>query len=215
MGFSAQLTEEDTQETAGRIQEPVIAKANPTEIGPTTVGEDPEYPVITMDWILQDPEHVGLTFNHLEWQPRERDYESQNGSDPEVKNQMKRLLHVLQRVTTVEKDDIRSHLNSSYAGDSLDEIWDSVRSTVNGLVTKFGNFDRDFEIKIVGNDYNGGNLQFPRYPSFVRVVGEDPALSFNDYEKKQNAKYMQLQQETPDSDDEFGDDDVEFDPEQF
>jgi hypothetical protein len=169
-----------------------------------------------MDWVLQDPEHVGLTFNHLEWQPRERDYESQNGNDPEVKNQMKRLLHVLQRVTTVEKDDIRSHLNSAYAGESLDEIWDSVRSTVNGLVTKFGNFDRDFEIKIVGNDYNGGNLQFPRYPRFVRVVGDDPALSFSDYEKQQNAKYMQLQQEEPDSDDAFGgDDDVEFDPEQF
>lgn len=212
MGFNVNLTTEDTQEAASPLQEPVIAEAELDFLGSDEIGSNEEYSVINMKWIMQDEDHMGQTFNHVEWQPREQDFQSVDGRDPQIKDEMRRLLHVLSRVTTVDKDQVRVLLND-VSGDTIEEYWENVRTVVDQLMSRNERTDVTYEIKVVGNDYKGGSLQFPRYPSFVRVVGEDPALSFNDYDKKQNAAYRQLQNEEPDDDTsfDFGSEDVDDD----
>ena len=212
MSFQVNLTEEDTRETAGRLQEPVIAPAQLVDVTSKEIGNTTTYDVVSMSFTMDDMDHKGQQFEHLEWQPRKDEFTSQGDGDPEVVNQVKRLLHVLSRVTTVDKDKLRTLLNEAYTGSDLDEIWSDVRSLVDQLMERNRRTDLDLEIKVVGNTYKGGNLQFPRYPSFIRVVGEDPVLSFNDYDKKQNAAYMELQNEEPDTEEEFDElDDDDFD----
>lgn len=211
MSFDLNFTEEDAQEYAGRLQEPVIAEAELESLGSKSIGSDDQYDVLAMEWVLQDTEHFGQTFEHLEWQPRETDMVAEGDEKPRVHDQIKRLLHVLQRVTTVDKDTLRKQLVEAYStGETVEDCWSNVRTLVDQLMERYPRTDADYEIKVVGSTYKGGNLQFPRYPSFVRVVGEDPVLSYNDYERGQNADYMKLQDQEPDDAEEIEEDDFDF-----
>jgi len=213
MAIDMSVTEEDMEESnsAPTLREGYIGPVELTNLERDGLGDD-ETPVLRFTFEARDEEHVGQEFEHLEWPITQDDMETidANGnSNAEIA--LRRMVHMLSRLLAVDKDTIREDV-VRLQGDSLEEAWENLRTNVAKAYQKFGTTDETVHAKAYARERGGYvNVNFPKYPGFIRVVGEDPKLEFTSWEREQNREAAQFLAEGADGDDEFVSDDDEFD----
>jgi len=224
MAVDLTVSEEEMEESnsAPSLREGYIGPVDLQFIELDKVGDD-ETPVIRFSFECQDEEHIGQTFDHLEWPITEDDIETvdSNGvSNAEI--ELRRLVHMLPRLLAVDEQTVRENI-VRFQGETTSEAWESLRKRVYQAYEKFGPSGEvengNVHAKVFARERNGYvNANFGKYPGFLRVVGEDPKLEFTNWERQRNREAQQFLQEEPDGDDDFmaeDEDDFDFDDAEF
>lgn len=215
MAIDLTVSEEEMEDSssAPSLREGYIGPANLENIELDEVGDD-EYPVIRFTFTAQDEDHIGQEFEHLEWAITDDDIETidANGQS-NAKVQLQRMVHMLSRLLDTDENTVRQKV-VLFQGDTLEDAWEQLRQRVKTAYENYGTSADDIHVKAYATVNSGGyvDVQFGKYPGFIRVVGEDPKLEFTNWEREQNLKAQEALNSSPDGDDEFmADDEDDFD----
>lgn len=219
MDYDYTVSEDDMEnDQSANLTDPYIG---PAELVDLKFDDDPETfgdnDVLVFTFEAQDEDHIGQQFEHIEWEPSEQDFENEdNNGNSDFELQMRRLVHILKRVLDTDEESVRKKV-VKFQGDTLSEAWSGLAKRVVQAYQKYGTTDDVVHIKVYldTNEYDGNiypQMKFGKYPGFVRVVGEDPKLEFNNYEKNLNQESQNKLNADPDDTDEFEDeDDFDYD----
>lgn len=214
MAVDLSVSEEEMEETnnAPSLREGYIGPVTLESIEKDEVGDD-ETPVLNFTFECQDEDHIGQTFEHTEWPIDQDDMETVDANgNSNAQIELRRMVHMLRRLLAADEETIREQV-VRLQGDTLEEAWENLRTNVVGAYKKFGETSADVRAKVYAREKGGYvNVNFPKYPGFIRVVGEDPKLEFTQWERQQNREAEQFLSESPDDGDEFmSDDEEDFD----
>lgn len=217
MAVDLSVEEDEMDQGNSYLREGYIGPVDLVSIEKDEVGDD-EIPVLQFTFEAQDEDHIGQRFEHTEWPISEDDLETvdANGTS-NAELELRRLVHTLSRVLAVDQETLRENV-VRFQGETVEEAWESLRTRVVQAYQKFGESDADLHAKAYARERNGYvNVQFPNYPPFLRVLGEDPKLEFSAWEREQNREASEFLASDPDSGDEFAgeDDDFDFDDAEF
>lgn len=219
MSFDYTVSEDELEEDQN-TQSLLRPYNGPVELVDLKFDDDPETfgdnDVIVFTFKALSDDHIGQTFEHIEWKPDEEDFGENPDTDDngatDFQIQMHRLIHMLSRLLDTDKETIRKKV-VLFQGDTLSEAWSNLGLRVQEALDKFGVTDDTVEARAYAsvNDDGYVNVKFEKYPNFIRVVGEDPKMEFSSWEQQQNQEAIRVLDSDPDDSDEFEDDDDDFD----